>query len=86
MMKANKKQWSEIKKTVKNVFGKDFQCKNMGHSFEIWGRDGMNVLQAEMLYTLLNKLGYNWTEFLKDKENPTYSKSNTFSASFKIVK
>jgi muramidase (phage lysozyme) len=88
-MKATEKQWEQIKSTVKTVFGKDFQCKKMTavKQYQIYGRDGMNILQAEMLYNLLKKLGFTWTEFDNYyRNNPIHKNTNTIHADFDIIK
>ena len=84
-MKANITQWNEIKKAVKANFGKDFQCKKMYGNFEIYGRDGMTIEEAEKLDVVLRSLGYDWKELQATKGNPMYANTRTIHADFLIV-
>tara|TARA_R110000823_G_scaffold306061_1_gene428330 strand:- start:489 stop:746 length:258 start_codon:yes stop_codon:yes gene_type:complete len=84
-MRATKEQWNEIKKAVKANFGKDFQCKKMYGDFEIYGRDGMTILEAEKLDVVLKSLGYNWIELQRIKGNSAHANTRAIHADFKIV-
>ena len=84
-MKATTTQWNEIKKAVKENFGKDFQCKKMYGNFEIYGRHGMTIEEAEKLDVVLKSLGYDWKELQATKANPVYANTRTIHADFLIV-
>ena len=56
----------------------------MKHSFTIFGRDGMNLYQAELLYNVLNKMGFVWSKFDNHyRNNPIHKDTDCIKVDFR---